>query len=88
MLIPSNPLSSILCAILSRWYPLVVMTVFFIPEFFLIVLIISKKSFLTVGFPPVRRILFTPSSDKALARRLTSSRCKNFLYHFYQFDNH
>ena len=36
-----------------------------IPEFDFINFIISKKSFLTVGSPPVNLILQTPSSDKA-----------------------
>ena len=53
ILTPSNPLSFIFFAILSRRYPFVVITVFLIPEFFFIILIISKKSFLTVGSPPV-----------------------------------
>ena len=70
---PSRPLLFKSSAILSKWYPLVVITVFLIPEFFLIILMISKKSFLTVGSPPVNLILDTPNSDRAFASLPISS---------------
>ena len=79
MLIPSRPLFFISLAILFNLYPLVVITVFLIPEFFLISLIISIKSFLIVGSPPVSLILDTPSSERAFASLLISSLLINFL---------
>ena len=59
-----------------------VITVFFIPEFSFIILIISKKSFLTVGSPPVSLIFDTPNSDSALANLPISSILEKFYYHF------
>ena len=52
----------------------VVITTFFIPASFFKILIISKKSFLTVGSPPVSLILHTPNFEKTFARRLISSK--------------
>ena len=52
----------------------VVITTLFIPDSNFKNLIISKKSFLTVGSPPVILILQTPSSEKHFARRLISSK--------------
>ena len=49
-------------------------TTFFIPASFFKILIISKKSFLTVGSPPVSLILQTPNLEKTLAKRLISSK--------------
>jgi|OM-RGC.v1.037117852 hypothetical protein len=40
---------------------------------FFIILIISKKSFLTVGSPPVILIFETPRQDKASTKLLISS---------------
>ena len=42
-------------------------------------LIISKKSFLTVGSPPVILILLTPNKEKHFDSLLISSKCRNFL---------
>ena len=81
--IPFKPLSTNNFAFLSKWYPFVVITTLFILFSIFKTLTISKKSFLTVGSPPVILILETPNSEKHFARRLISSRCKIFCYHFY-----
>ena len=69
MFIPFKPLSTNNFAFLFRWYPLVVITTFFIPASNFKTLMISKKSFLTVGSPPVILILLTPNSEKHFERR-------------------
>ena len=63
----------------SNLYPLVVITVFFIPEFSFKIFTISKKSFLIVGSPPVSLIFDTPNCDNALASLLISSAVINVL---------
>jgi hypothetical protein len=48
------------------------MKTFLIPDSFFKILIISKKSFLTVGSPPVNLILQTPKSERLFANRFIS----------------
>jgi hypothetical protein len=50
-----------------------------VPELLFRILTISKKSFLTVGSPPVNLILHTPSSDNPLANFSISSAARKVL---------